>query len=118
MKFTDIYPNYMGDGPDFNTPLCYDCRDEVDVVCLRSGDVVCVGCAVRRDLKRRDGRWFRRMLRKIFGKAEPDDICGCLLGAQHLCRNPVAWIRRTQFCGDHPFCEHHARLEKNRKSVV
>jgi hypothetical protein len=27
------------------------------------------------------------------------------------CDQPATWIRSTQFAGDHPYCDHHARLE-------
>ena len=27
------------------------------------------------------------------------------------CKQPAAWIRHTQFAGDHPFCDEHARVE-------
>jgi hypothetical protein len=30
-----------------------------------------------------------------------------------LCDNPAVWIRSTQFAGDHPFCENHAKLESD-----
>lgn len=29
------------------------------------------------------------------------------------CGQPAVWVRRTQFSGDHPFCDEHARKEKN-----
>ena len=29
------------------------------------------------------------------------------------CDQPAIWVRRTQFSGDHPFCDEHARKEKN-----
>jgi hypothetical protein len=28
-----------------------------------------------------------------------------------VCGAPAEWIRCTQFAGDHPYCEHHARKE-------
>lgn len=27
------------------------------------------------------------------------------------CEQPATWVRSTQFAGDHPYCEHHAKLE-------
>jgi endogenous inhibitor of DNA gyrase (YacG/DUF329 family) len=30
-----------------------------------------------------------------------------------MCSQPATWIRSTQFAGDHPFCEEHARQEKD-----
>jgi hypothetical protein len=27
------------------------------------------------------------------------------------CDQPATWVRSTQFAGDHPYCEHHAKLE-------
>lgn len=27
------------------------------------------------------------------------------------CTQPVRWVRCTQFAGDHPFCEEHAKKE-------
>ena len=30
-----------------------------------------------------------------------------------LCEIPVAWIRRTQFAGDHFFCDYHATKEED-----
>lgn len=30
-----------------------------------------------------------------------------------LCDNPANWIRHTQFAGDHPFCDFHAKQEKD-----
>ena len=27
------------------------------------------------------------------------------------CEEQATWIRHTQFAGDHPFCEKHAKLE-------
>lgn len=29
------------------------------------------------------------------------------------CGEPATWVRRTQFAGDHPFCEKHARNQEN-----
>lgn len=29
-----------------------------------------------------------------------------------MCDKPAVWIRSTQFAGDHPFCEEHAKAEK------
>lgn len=29
------------------------------------------------------------------------------------CNKPAKWIRSTQFAGDHPYCEEHAREEKD-----
>ena len=29
------------------------------------------------------------------------------------CSDPAAWIRHTQFAGDHPYCDKHARQEKD-----
>lgn len=29
-----------------------------------------------------------------------------------ICKKPASWTRCTQFAGDHPFCEEHARAEK------
>jgi hypothetical protein len=29
-----------------------------------------------------------------------------------MCEKEAEWIRSTQFAGDHPFCDEHARLEK------
>ena len=29
-----------------------------------------------------------------------------------MCDKPVDWIRATQFAGNHPFCDEHARQEK------
>jgi hypothetical protein len=29
------------------------------------------------------------------------------------CDQPAQWVRSTQFAGDHPYCEHHARLERD-----
>ena len=31
------------------------------------------------------------------------------------CNKPARWIRSTQFAGEHPYCEEHARLEKDFK---
>ena len=28
------------------------------------------------------------------------------------CSKPAEWIRSTQFAGDHPFCEEHAKAEE------
>lgn len=28
-----------------------------------------------------------------------------------ICKKPASWTRCTQFAGDHPFCEEHARAE-------
>jgi hypothetical protein len=28
-----------------------------------------------------------------------------------MCDKPAVWIRSTQFAGDHPFCEEHAKAE-------
>ena len=30
-----------------------------------------------------------------------------------MCDRPAVWIRATQFAGDHPFCEEHARQESD-----
>lgn len=30
-----------------------------------------------------------------------------------MCDKPADWIRSTQFAGDHPFCEEHAKLEED-----
>jgi len=29
------------------------------------------------------------------------------------CDEPASWIRHTQFAGDHPFCDKHAKLEED-----
>jgi len=29
------------------------------------------------------------------------------------CEKPATWVRCTQFAGDHPYCEEHARLESD-----
>lgn len=29
------------------------------------------------------------------------------------CTQPVRWVRCTQFAGDHPFCEEHAKKESD-----
>ncbi len=29
------------------------------------------------------------------------------------CNKPANWIRHTQFSGSHPFCEEHAKKEKD-----
>lgn len=29
-----------------------------------------------------------------------------------FCDEPAAWIRHTQFAGNHPFCEKHAKAEE------
>lgn len=29
------------------------------------------------------------------------------------CGKPAEWIRSTQFAGEHPYCEEHARLESD-----
>ena len=28
-----------------------------------------------------------------------------------ICGKPADWVRSTQFAGDHPYCEHHAKKE-------
>jgi len=28
-----------------------------------------------------------------------------------VCGQPAIWTRHTQFAGDHPYCEHHAKKE-------
>jgi hypothetical protein len=30
-----------------------------------------------------------------------------------MCDQPATWVRSTQFAGDHPFCEAHAKLESD-----
>lgn len=30
-----------------------------------------------------------------------------------MCDKPIEWIRHTQFAGSHPFCDEHARMEKD-----
>lgn len=32
---------------------------------------------------------------------------------QRLCKEPPAWVRKTQFAGNHYFCDRHARAEGN-----
>jgi hypothetical protein len=29
------------------------------------------------------------------------------------CNEPATWVRSTQFAGEHPYCELHARLEQD-----
>ena len=29
------------------------------------------------------------------------------------CSEPADWVRSTQFAGDHPYCDRHARMEKD-----
>jgi hypothetical protein len=29
------------------------------------------------------------------------------------CSNTAEWVRSTQFAGEHPYCEEHARLESD-----
>ena len=28
-----------------------------------------------------------------------------------VCGQPAKWVRSTQFAGDHPYCEYHAKKE-------
>lgn len=28
-----------------------------------------------------------------------------------VCGKPADWVRSTQFAGEHPYCEHHAKQE-------
>jgi len=28
-----------------------------------------------------------------------------------MCDEPAVWIRHTQFAGEHPYCEDHAKME-------
>jgi len=37
----------------------------------------------------------------------------CCGGAYDDCDEPAVWMRYTQFAGDHPFCDKHARAEKD-----
>lgn len=30
-----------------------------------------------------------------------------------MCGKPATWVRSTQFAGDHPFCEEHAKQESD-----
>lgn len=30
-----------------------------------------------------------------------------------MCDAPAKWIRSTQFAGNHPFCDEHARMESD-----
>ena len=30
-----------------------------------------------------------------------------------ICAEPADWVRKTQFAGDHPFCEEHAKAQPN-----
>lgn len=30
-----------------------------------------------------------------------------------MCSEPATWMRSTQFAGDHPFCEEHAKKESD-----
>jgi hypothetical protein len=30
-----------------------------------------------------------------------------------VCEKPAEWVRSTQFAGDHPYCDLHARLESD-----
>ena len=30
-----------------------------------------------------------------------------------MCDEPAVWVRHTQFAGEHPFCEHHAKMEED-----
>jgi endogenous inhibitor of DNA gyrase (YacG/DUF329 family) len=32
-----------------------------------------------------------------------------------LCDKPSVWVRSTQFAGDHPFCDAHAKQEEDFK---
>ena len=29
------------------------------------------------------------------------------------CDKPATWMRSTQFAGDHPYCEYHAKLQSD-----
>lgn len=35
--------------------------------------------------------------------------------SEENCKNKISWIRHTQFAGSHPFCDSHAKLEKDFK---
>jgi len=37
----------------------------------------------------------------------------CIGTAYDDCHEKAVWLRCTQFAGDHPFCEMHAKLEKD-----
>jgi len=43
---------------------------------------------------------------ELMADAYPPDMC-------LECTQPATWVRHTQFSGDHPFCEEHARQEKD-----
>lgn len=30
-----------------------------------------------------------------------------------VCGEPAVWVRHTQFAGNHPYCEDHAKLEED-----
>ena len=44
------------------------------------------------------------------GSVRPAEVQVCC-GGTRPCINPVRWIRHTQFTGDHPFCDAHAKQE-------
>jgi len=37
---------------------------------------------------------------------DSEDLSHCL-----DCKKPTVWVRRTQFCGNHPYCDEHARRQ-------
>ena len=30
-----------------------------------------------------------------------------------MCDEPAVWVRHTQFAGEHPYCEDHAKMEED-----
>ena len=49
---------------------------------------------------------FRKRPLKIKKEEEIIELCV-------ECSTKATWVRRTQFAGDHPYCDLHAKLEKD-----
>ena len=37
----------------------------------------------------------------------------CIGNAYGDCKQPAVWVRMTQFAGDHPLCDKHAKEDKH-----
>lgn len=68
----------------------------------------------RRGTSKEEMKRFESNYDAIFrGKPKEIEEKEKIIGLCIECFAKATWIRRTQFCGDHPYCNQHAKLEKD-----
>lgn len=70
--------------------------------------------SVRRGSSKEEMKRFESNYDVIFrGKPKEIEKKEEIIGLCIECFAKATWLRRTQFAGDHPYCDQHAKLEKD-----